>query len=218
MFDISKLSVMTREHSFNTIHQILNCFTNCFYLLFSFRLYCSLCRYLLGQLLVSWVKPFRAANRMFKTGALKITETFLYLHPEIKFISCIDSTAKCLAADSINSVATLHLKVYITLTENGRQNWELPAEILKRFMFCCALCLPLSAAGEAPGQTRSCWTGMQRSTFVDSVWGVQTMQHQDLRLLLFSYVSFQNEWYYCKGKWPGNQSKNEKNYSTSTVY
>lgn len=126
MFDISKLSVMTREHSFNTIHQILNCFTNCFYLLFSFRLYCSLCRYLLGQLLVSWVKPFRAANRMFKTGALKITETFLYLHPEIKFISCIDSTAKCWAADSINSVATPHLKVYVTLrmedkTENSLQ-------------------------------------------------------------------------------------------------
>lgn len=72
MLDISKLSIMTREHSFNTIHQILNCFTNCFYLLFSLCLYCSLCRYFLGQLLVSWVKPFRAANRMFKTSALKI--------------------------------------------------------------------------------------------------------------------------------------------------
>jgi len=104
MFDISKLSVMTSEHSFNTIHQILNCFTNCFYLLFSFCLYCSLCRYFLGQLLVSRVKPFRAANRMFKTSALKITQTFLYLYPEIKFNYCVDATAKCLAADGINSV------------------------------------------------------------------------------------------------------------------
>lgn len=40
---------------------------------------------------------------MFKTSALKITETFLYLYPEIKFNYCVDATAKCLAADGINS-------------------------------------------------------------------------------------------------------------------
>lgn len=208
MFDISELSVMTREHSFNIIHQILNCFTNCFYLLFSFCLYCSLCRYLLGQLLVSWVKPFRAANRMFKTSALiKITETFLYPYPEIKFSCCVDGTAKCLT-DSIKSSSE---GIHSTESDDKTEN-SLMVHVL------LSLCLPLSAAGEAPGQTRSCWTGKRRSTSADSVWAVQTVQHQGSGLLLFSYVNFQNEWYYCKGKWPENQSKSEKNYSTSTVY
>lgn len=178
MLDISKLSVMACEHSFNIIHQILDCFTNCFYLLFSFCLYCSLCRYFLGQLLVSWVKPFRAANRMFKTGALKITETFLYLYPEIKFNSGVDATAKWLAADGINSVTHSPLEGLHSIrvrTHDGSDSARLPILLYS----------PLSGAGEAPVQRLSCWTAMQTSTSVDSVWEAQIMQRPSLRLLLF---------------------------------
>lgn len=186
MLDISKLSIMTREHSFNTIHQILNCFTNCFYLLFSLCLYCSLCRYFLGQLLVSWVKPFRAANRMFKTSALKINRNI----------------SVSLSRDKIQLLCQCHCQVFrrwwnsciiynpLGDTHNINFKWKTKWSTLNysnsvELHICFDFYSPLSEVTEAPGQRLSCWTVMQTNTFVDSVWEVQIMQHQDLRLLLF---------------------------------
>lgn len=217
MFDISKLSVMTREHSFNTIHQILNCFTNCFYLLFSFCLYCSLCRYLLGQLLVSWVKPFRAANRMFETSALKITEIFLYLYPEIKFTCCVDSTAKCLAADSINCS-------HIPSEGIDNTNWEQQTRVrspcsdceLLHVLLCpllTTLCRRRSSRSDTEllncdAKEHICWQRLRSSNSAASRFRASAV-----------LVRKPSKWMILLQRKVTWKSKQEgKNYSTSTVY
>lgn len=58
VFHIPKLSVVSSEHSFNTINQILNGFTHSFCLLLLLCLPGSLGRCVLCQLFVSQSKPF----------------------------------------------------------------------------------------------------------------------------------------------------------------
>lgn len=71
MFDVPKLSVVPSEHSFNTVHQILNGFTYGLYLLFPFSLHSPLVGSILRQLLVGRHEPFRATNGVLKIAALK---------------------------------------------------------------------------------------------------------------------------------------------------